>query len=48
MSQPSETGQILGREHRDNLALLARVEQSMQRTGAGSAVDADASGWCGR
>lgn len=42
MTHPSETGQILGREHRDNLALLARVEQSMQRTGGGDAIDADA------
>lgn len=42
MSHPSETGQILGREHRDNLALLARVEQSMQRTGGGNAVDPEA------
>lgn len=41
MSHPSETGQILGREHRDNLALLARVEQSLQRPGSGDAIDAD-------
>lgn len=41
MSQPSETGQILGREHRDNLALLARVEQMLNRSPSGSALDAD-------
>jgi hemerythrin-like domain-containing protein len=41
MSHPSETGQILAREHRDNLALLGRVEQSMQATRIGSAIDAD-------
>lgn len=33
MNRPSETGQILAREHRDNLTLLDRVEQSMQRSG---------------
>ena len=42
MSHPSETGQILGREHRDNLALLTRVEQSLQRTRSGNALDDDA------
>lgn len=41
MSQPSETGQILGREHRDNLALLARVEQMLNRSPGGSTLDAD-------
>ncbi|MGB2818750.1 MAG: hemerythrin domain-containing protein [Burkholderiaceae bacterium] len=39
MSSPSETGLILGREHRDNLALLARVEQAMQRSGGGDHVN---------
>jgi hemerythrin-like domain-containing protein len=43
MTQPSETGQILAREHRDNLALLGRVEQAMLRGGgAGADIDADA------
>ena len=42
MSHPSETGQILGREHRDSLALLARVEQSLQRPRSGSTLDPDA------
>ena len=41
MNHSSETGQILAREHRDNVALLARVEQSLQRTTSGSAMDAD-------
>jgi hemerythrin-like domain-containing protein len=41
MNPRSETGQILGREHRDNLALLARVEQSLQRPGSGGELDAD-------
>jgi hemerythrin-like domain-containing protein len=41
MSHPSETGQILGREHRDNLALLARVEQSLQPPRSGGALDAE-------
>lgn len=42
MAHPSETGQILGREHRDNLELLARVERSMQRPGGGTALDPEA------
>jgi hemerythrin-like domain-containing protein len=42
MTQPSETGQILAREHRDNVALLGRVEQAMLRGGAGSDIDAEA------
>jgi hemerythrin-like domain-containing protein len=42
MRPSSETGQILGREHRDNLALLARVEQTLQRTPAGGTLDGEA------
>jgi hemerythrin-like domain-containing protein len=43
MERTSETGQILAREHRDNLTLLDRVEQSMQQAGgAGNASGSEA------
>jgi hemerythrin-like domain-containing protein len=41
MNGHSETGQILAREHRDNVALLERVEQSLMRAPSGGALDAD-------